>query len=239
MTESDPALPTQSRTSLALPGAIVIAGIIIAGSILYTNGSRTASVGDANPQADAPRVVERTSIESTDDPSLGSPDAPVTIVEFSDFQCPFCRIFWQDTFGKLKEEYIDTGKVRLIYRDFPLAFHSAAKPAAVGAECAQEQGKFLEYHNAIFAGQAAQGTGTISFTVSDIRTWAHTGGLEMTAFNQCINSSDFDAEIEADVAAGTAAGVSGTPSFFVNGAEIVGAQPYAVFKQMIDEALAE
>ena len=97
----------------------------------------------------------------------------------------------------------------------------------------------MEYHNAIFTGQAAQGTGTISFTASDIRTWAKAGGLEMTAFNRCLDSSDFDAEIEADIAAGTAAGVSGTPSFFINGKEIVGAQPYGVFQQMITEALAE
>lgn len=221
-----------------LPGAIIIAAVLIAGSVLYTSGSRTASVGGSQAPEQS-RVVDRSLVESDDDPTIGSADAPVTIVEFSDFQCPFCRIFWQESYPQLKQDYIDTGKARLIYRDFPLDFHPAAHVAAVGAQCANQQGKFEEYHDTVFGEQTKQGTGTLSFGEEEIRAWARQAGVDAVSFDACLQSDAFDDEIAQDMAAGAAAGVSGTPSFYVNGREIVGAQPYEIFQQFIEEELAK
>ncbi len=163
----------------------------------------------------------------------------MTVVEYSDFECSFCADFNRDVFPVLRQNYIDTGKVRFMYRYFPLSFHPAAVPSALAAQCAQEQGKFWEFHDAIYAAQEKQGTGTITYTADDITKWVNGIGLDMTAFNACVSSVKFQAIVDRDLAAGTAAGVDGTPSYFVNGTLLVGAQPYAAFKAAIDAALAK
>lgn len=172
-----------------------------------------------------------------DDAFLGKKNAPVTMIEFSDFQCPFCRSLWRETLPQIKKEYIDTGKVKFVYRDFPLSFHSGATPAAEGAECARDQGKFWEMHDAIFEEQQKQGSGTIQFTADDVKKWAANIGLNTTKFNQCLDSGKYKQEVEKDIADGSAAGVSGTPATFINGRLISGAYPFAAFKVIIDEEL--
>jgi len=246
MNETSPApAPRTEHTPawLSIPLAVLIAAAMVSGSILYVGSGGTASLLGAaqtpDPSAgDAPvKVDDPDSLVESDDPVLGKADAPVTIVEFSDFQCPFCRRFWADTYTQLKEEYIDTGKARLVFRDYPLPFHEAATPSALAANCANEQGKFWQYHDKMFIEQEKQGQGTVSYGVTELKAWAQQIGLNMTQFNQCLDSKKYADEVEADTTAGSANGVSGTPSFFVNGQLLVGAQPFASFKALIDAEL--
>lgn len=164
-------------------------------------------------------------------PILGSASAPVTIIEFSDFQCSFCKKFWADTLPKLKEAYIDQGKVRFIYRHFAiLGKHS--EQAAQAAECAAEQGKFWEYHDQLFKNQ-----GGLAFTEARLKQYARDIGLNVGAFGACLGSGKHKDKVERETTAAVYLGGRGTPFFIVNQRQLVGAQPYDVFRKVIDEEL--
>ncbi|MBI2582348.1 DsbA family protein [Candidatus Woesearchaeota archaeon] len=165
-----------------------------------------------------------------DDDVKGDKDAPVTIVEWSDYECPFCGRFYTETLPSLEQEYIKTGKVKFVYRDFPLSFHPNAQKAAEAAECAGEQGKYWEMHNMLFE-QGVQGG------VAGFKQYAKTLGLNSAKFDTCLDSGAMAAEVRADMADGTSVGIQGTPGFIVNGKLISGAQPFTVFKQVIDAEL--
>lgn len=167
-----------------------------------------------------------------DDPMEGDADAPVTIIEFSDFQCPFCGKFFKETLPQLRKDYIETGKAKLVFRDFPLDFHQFAQKAAEAAECAHEQGKFWEMHDMIFDHQDA-------LAVDDLKGYAKQAGLDTTKFGDCLDSGKYESEVKKDLADGSNVGVSGTPAFFINGMALTGAQPYEAFKQIIDAELAK
>lgn len=168
---------------------------------------------------------------------LGDKNAKVTLVQFSDFQCPFCRRFFEETLPQIKKDYIDTGKVQLAFRHYPLDFHPAAYPSALASECANEQGKFWELHDTLFEEQAKQGAGTIQYTIDDVKTWATTISMDQTQFANCIDSNKYDAQVKEDLADAQQVGVSGTPATYVNGMLVSGAQPYSVFKTIIDQEL--
>lgn len=172
-------------------------------------------------------VVE---ISADDDPYLGNKDAPVTIIEFSDYQCPFCGIFATQTLPQIKSKYIDSGKVKFVYRDFPLEFHAEAKSAANAANCAAEQGKYFEYHDQIFHNQAQLGK-------DNYKLWAQELGLDVGQWVDCFLTNKFQDEIEHDIKEGKAANVQGTPTFFINGEMMVGAQPYSEFEKAIENKL--
>lgn len=229
------------KNKLFLPIAIVLAGVMISGAVLYTRSSpqTAANTGGTGQQVagNIPQAGGVVNVSADDDAVLGDPNAPVTLIEFSDFQCPFCRKFYTETLPQIKKEYIDTGKAKLVYRDFPLSFHPGATPAAEGTECAREQGKFWELHDKIFDEQEKQGQGTIQFTAQDVKTWASQIGLNTAKFNQCLDSGKYKQEVEKDLAGGSAAGVNGTPATFINGRLVSGAQPFAAFKVIIDEEL--
>src|SRR3989344_396320 len=218
--------PEQSSSPYLIPASIVVAGLLIAGAVYYSNldsGSRN-SVGSppaggsvAAVGSTAGSVVANPRDLEDDDPVLGDPNAPVTIVEFSDFQCPFCRSLWKSTFPSLRQKYLVTGKAKFIYRDFPLSFHPGAQPAAEAGECADEQGKFWEMHDKIFGEQEKLGSGTVQFTVDDLKKWAREVGLDTVKFNECLDSGKYRSEVQNDLQAGQAAGVTGTPGTFVNG----------------------
>jgi protein-disulfide isomerase len=237
----DNTFPAPSRwerfSPFAIPVSVLVAGVMISVSILYVGGDgggQRAAIGDIADLGEPSAIQEDLGDE---DPFIGDPDAPVTIVEFSDFQCPFCRRYFMDTYPQLKSEYIDTGKVKLVFRDFPLQFHDAARPSALAAECADEQGKFWEYHDAMFFEQNKQGSGTISYGAAELKQWARQVGLNGGQFDQCLDSEKYGDEVDADFEAGKSAGVSGTPSFFVNGKILVGAQPFSTFPQAIEAEL--
>ncbi len=200
------------------------------------NDPIVVQVGGDEQQGDViePEVLD---VSIDDDEVLGDPKAPITIVEFSDFQCSFCQRFHVNTFGQLKEAYIDTGKVNFVYRDYPLGFHANAMPAAEAAECAGEQDMYWEMHDMIFTNLSEwEGSPEADQLFA---TYATDIGLEIGAFESCVASDDMEAEIKGDMADALKYGVSATPTFFVNGKRVVGAQPFSVFSGIIDGLLEE
>jgi len=175
---------------------------------------------------DAPRT---TVAVNADDPSQGKADAPVTVVEFSDFQCPFClRVM--PTLKDLRAKYGD--KMRLVWKDFPLTqIHPQAFVAAQAGNCAREQGKFWEYHDKLFANQSA-------LQPDFLKKYAADAGLDTAKFNQCLDGSKYEARVQDALGTGTKLGISSTPTMYVNGRMINGAQPIEVFQSVIDEELA-
>ncbi len=174
-------------------------------------------------------------------PALGDENAPVTIVEFSDMQCPFCRSFFTGAYQQIKSEYVDTGKVVMYLRHYPLSFHAAAQKSAEALECANEQDSMWQFHDLMFNKQQEldPSGGTVDYTTDDIKTWATELGINTASFNECLDSGKYAEKVAQDTADGNAAGVSGTPAFFINGTPVVGAQPYESFKALIDQELAE
>jgi protein-disulfide isomerase len=172
----------------------------------------------------APRVE----VATAGHPSIGPANAPVTIVEFSDFQCPFCKRA-EPTLKEIRQKYGDN--VRLVYMDYPLPMHSHALDAAKAARCAGEQGKFWPFHDALFADQAKESPG-------DLKATAKSLGLNTSKFDTCFDQAKSEAGVRADLEQGKALGIDGTPAFFINGRMLVGAQPASSFDQIIDEELA-
>jgi len=175
---------------------------------------------------DAPR--REVEIESTD-PSLGRASAPVTLIEFSDFQCPFCQRV-APTLKKLRETYGD--RLRIVWKDFPLTqIHPQAFKAGEAAHCAGDQGKYWEYHDRLFANQQ-------SLQVEDLKRYAVDLGLDAAAFSACLDSSKYGERVRDGVAQGTRLGVNSTPTIYINGRMLQGAQPYETFAAVIDEELS-
>ncbi len=163
----------------------------------------------------------------------GKKDAPVVLVEYSDFQCPFCQRFYSATYGQLKKDYVDTGKIALVFKHFPLdQIHPNARPAARAAECAKDQGKFFEYHDKLFTEQQLDEAGYKKYA-TDLK-------LDMTKFNACLaKGTEKDSIIDAQEQEGVNNGIRGTPGFLLTDSAgnvkqlVSGAQPYDVFKQAL------
>ncbi len=162
-------------------------------------------------------------------PERGSAKAPITIVEFSDYQCPFCKR-GEDSVQKVFDTY-GGDKVRIVFRDYPLPFHDRARPAAEAAACANAQNKFWEYNKKLFNNQNA-------LSDENLKSYAKDLGLDQAKFDECYGKKQFSANIDKDLMDGAMAGVNGTPAFFINGRSLSGAQPFEKFKEIIDEELA-
>lgn len=202
-----------------------------------TTESETTQEITITPEQEADTVVD---VGVDDDAGLGDPDAPVVIVEFSDFQCFYCRRFYNDTYTLLKENYVDKGLVYLVYRDFPLAsIHPDAQKAAEAAECAAEQDKFWEMHDMIFDGQNALGSGTVSIPMESLKEYAVELGLDAEDFNACLDDGDQADEVNEDIHDALKYEVTATPTFFINGHLVVGARSYETLAGMIDSLLVE
>ena len=182
-------------------------------------------------------------ISADNDPIIGDPNAPITIIEFSDFQCPFCARFHIQTLPLILEEYIEQGKVKLVFRDFPIqSIHPNALPASVAAECANEQGRFKEMHDMLFDNQNKWNSQDTSDALSLFSQYATNIQLEQETFDSCLTNGKYIDEIKKDLDDGREYGVSGTPGFFVGNDEIgyvelKGAQPFESFKKIIDAQL--
>jgi protein-disulfide isomerase len=176
-----------------------------------------------------PPAAIRVQVSTEGAPVRGAADAPVTIVEFSDFECPFCKQT-NPTLKQLLERY--PGKVRLAYRDFPLdSIHPQARRAAEAARCAQDQGKFWEYHDVLF-------TQSPQLALEDLRRYAGQVGLDVTKFDGCLAAGVHKAAVQRDLDEGNRLGVTGTPAFFINGRTLTGAQPLEAFTRLIEQELA-
>ncbi len=189
----------------------------------------------------APPVLKTVSID--DDPVKGNPSAPVTIIEFSDFQCPFCSRFYEQTLPLIEENYVETGKVNLVYRDFPLDFHRNAMPAHIASECADEQDAFWEYHDILFDKQSEWQSLGLDIVADQFLAYAEELGLEESSFTKCLNSNEIVQEIQADLLSGRQYGTTGTPTFFIGNekhgfTKISGAQPYQNFVAVIESKLS-
>jgi len=181
------------------------------------------SEADVEVLMDAPRVEV-----AAEGPSMGPEDAPVTIVEFSDFQCPYCSRA-EPVIRQVLDRYPE--RVRLVYRHMPLdSIHPRARPAAVAAVCAERQGRFWDYHAKLFENQK-------QLSDEDLRRYAEELDLDVAAFEECLGSDDARQQVAADLRAGRDAGVSGTPAFFVNGIMLSGAKPVGAFVEVIEQEL--
>ena len=220
----------QRSSSFWMPLAVVIAGALIAGAVIFNKDD--AKVEDT--KGDAKKVVEEAADEvevadvSIDDDAIrGDENAKVTIIEFSDYECPFCKKA-EPTMKKILKNY--DGQVRWVYRDFPMSYHKNAQLAAEASEAAHAQGKYWEYHDLIYEN-------TKNLKKADLIKYAEQLGLDMEQFKSDLESGKYTEEVKKDLADGEAAGVDGTPAFFINGRKVVGAQPYEEFARVIDEEL--
>lgn len=232
---------------LTLPVITFVGGIAV-GFLFWGQGCTLSVVNVEDPPANAaslnqgrpwqqpqqvqiPQDVTRYDVPIDDDPTLGPEDAPITMIEFSDYECPYCTKFHNEVFGRLMEAY--GSQIRFVYRDFPItSIHSEAFPAAEAANCAGEQGNYWGYHDKLFKG------GPEALSAEAYLQYAEELSLDMTAFQECLDSRRFQQEVQADLDYAAQLGVRSTPTFFINGIGVVGAQPYEVFQQVIESELA-
>lgn len=189
-------------------------------------GSEALAQAPAQQDLRALQGQVRLEIEEDDDPVLGPSDAPITIIEFSDFRCPYCKRFRIETFDQLLAAYPD--QIRFIYRDFPVV---GGFEAAVASECADEQGEYWAYHDLLFLGEYPE------LNNEAYLAYAENLDLDMDAFSSCLEESRYASEVEADAVYAAGLGVTGTPTFFINGIPLIGAQPLDIFTQIIDAEL--
>ncbi|MFH1258049.1 MAG: DsbA family protein [Candidatus Micrarchaeota archaeon] len=236
--------------------AIVVSVIILSGVIVYAANSMNSNLGLINtnmqnlklnvnvqggsqqlqgtstPQATAtpqPQPNQLNVVLDDTVPMKGNKDAKITIIEYSDFQCPYCERFISGAYPSILSDWIDTGKAKIYFKQFPLAqIHPYAEKAAEATLCAEEQGKFWEMHDKLFANQNA-------LTVDDLKKYAADLKLDTAKFNACLDGGTKAADVNAELQEGVANGVTGTPSFFINGEQVVGAQPYAAFQQVLQK----
>lgn len=202
------------------------------------NNGGTASVAAAVSSAPS----NDTPADADNDPFIGESDAPITLIEFTDYQCPFCARHFTQTYPQIKKNYVDTGKVKYVTRDYPLGFHPHAQKTAEAAECAHKQGKFAEMHDKLFS---TQSTWTNSSDIASVmKQYAKDIGLNSSQFDSCLDSGEMASEVSADQSDGAASGIDGTPGFWILGPDgqsqkISGAFPYATFQAAFDKMLAE
>ncbi len=254
---------TPSASIVSTPASIIIGSVIIAISILLAGGvvevkglnglkktasaSPTTAVAAAASTAPAAAVADDTApakVSVDDDAVLGDKNAPITMVEFSDYECPFCKRYFDQTYPQLKKDYIDTGKMKLVFRDLPLTFHENAHVEAEAADCARDQGgdeAFYKYHDIMFKTTTSNGTG---LSTEQLPTLAGQVGLNGDQLKTCIDSGKHKAEVDKDLADASAVNANGTPTFFIGksdpsgtitGSRLVGAQPFSAFKTVINQ----
>jgi protein-disulfide isomerase len=224
----------KTKIIIAFAAAIIIIGAIIGYRLFFTS----------NPNGKVEYIANYSAV-------LGNENATVYVIEFSDYECPYCQASegtnqdiisrlkegdstWEAPVPKVIEDYVNTGKVKLVFRNFPL--HTNSKEAALAAACAQEQGKFWVYHSMLFENYNA-------LTNIDLKKYASDINLNLNQFNQCLDSNKYQNNIDNDMKDGDALGVSGTPTFFIGNDEkgyekIVGAQSFSAFKQIIDSKIS-
>ncbi|MBP9700480.1 DsbA family protein [Candidatus Woesebacteria bacterium] len=227
--------------------AVALAVIALVAMMLWRGGGLSfgsAGSGTGTPSAAAPAAAPEEVTQLTDaqwaevikdaPAAKGNNNAKVTMVEFTDYQCPFCARYFTDTYGQIMKNFVDNGKIKYVTRDYPLPFHANANIASQAARCAGDQRKYWEMHDKLFSNQAAWSEGDPK---TKFEQYAKEIGINSGNFMKCVNDGKYKQAVDADMALGTKVGVSATPSFAVNGKMIVGAYPYAEFEKAINEAL--
>jgi len=223
--------PPARRSALTLVLILVIgfaAGLAVG---YFSWGSSPAQANGLESTA-APQVAEsaptRFDVPIGTAPIWGPANAPVTIIEFSDYECPYCKKWVSEVWPQIQKAYPD--KIRLVYKDFPLSqIHANASPAALAARCANDQSKYWQYHDKIFTSN--------SLSAQALESIANQLSLDMTQWKSCVSTNKYKTDIESDYNYGAQLGISGTPTFFINGVPLVGAQPFTAFKKVIDQEL--
>ncbi len=228
-----------------LPASILIAGLMISGSVVYLVGSKSApaapnagaNIGVAvTPPPAAPTALP--SITSRD-VVLGQANAPVTLFEYADYQCPFCGKFFTDAEGQIRDNYVKTGKVKMVFKNFQF-LGPESNAAAEAAECAKDQSKFWAYHDALYVAKikdASNGENDGFFGRTELLSLAQGVGMDMNSFTSCIDGNKYKDQVTKDSTDAQTVGVNSTPTVFVNGTKLLGALPYAQFAAAIDAAL--
>jgi protein-disulfide isomerase len=247
--------PKKVKRDMFLPVSILIAALMVGGAIVFATlykGGTTAPAGATAPAGNGNVIAATSTAANTAaaamtlgprDAILGNASATVTLIEYGDYQCPFCTQFFSQTEPQIIQNYINTGKVRMVFRDF--AFLGAESTAAAdAAQCAEDQNKLWAYHDALYAAKVGDENSGGSendgfYTTAEFLKLAQQVGLNIPTFTSCINNNT-DANIVAQEKSDAAnVGINSTPSFIVNGTIIAGAQPYSVFQQALDAALAQ
>ena len=225
-----------------LPASILIAAVMISGSVLYAlgGGGRTAGTPPAPSAGDNvdPTVAQAALLELRPrDTILGDPNAPVTLIEYGDYQCPFCGRFFAQTEPLIKEAYVKTNKVRMIYRELAFLGPESVETAKA-AECAKDQSKFWAYHDAIFTAEIKDGAENNGNLNKELFVKIATDlKMNIGDFTSCLDANKYADEVTAVTDAARAGGINATPMTFVDKELVQGAQPFAVFKAAIDKAL--
>lgn len=226
----------QSRLQrLGVIGIIVVGALLVAAALIYPNLKPVGEIASAD-SAERPMV---------NDNAMGDPNAPIKIEEFSDYQCPYCARFYEETEAQITNTYVADGTVYYVYRSFGNFIGPESKAAAEAAYCAGDQNKYWEYHDILFANQTGENVG--AYTNQRLQAFAEALSLDMETFNNCLSSGNFSSRVDQDRVDGIAAGVTGTPAFAitytVDGVEkqrfISGAYPFSEFQTQIDGALTE
>lgn len=246
---SDEETLTIKKDTLWKYSTFLLLVVLIVGGFFVFSGDKSTTGQTVQQPTQLPSQPSQVTASADDDPVLGDKNAPVTMIEFSDYQCPFCRKFWTETLPSIKSEYIDTGKVKFVYRDFPLtSIHPGAEPAAEAAECVRDlyggdqayfrmHDKIFQEQNKLDGGDSVTGPvrGTAQFSSDDLKQWAKDLGYNI---DSCLDSGKFRNEVQKDLSDATSADGQGTPYFVINDKPLSGAQPFSAFKQVIDAELA-
>ncbi len=243
---SSPALPI--KKDYFLPIAILVAAVLIGGAVIFATLYKgvppsSATTGTVTQPAQSQPSVSATQAMQLGprDAILGNPNAPVTLIEYGDYQCPFCGAFFSQTQPQIVADYVNTGKVRMVFRNF--AFLGAESTAAAqAAECSEDQNKLWAYHDALYAGKVADdakggGEDDGFYNRALFLKLATQVGLDVPTFTSCLDSNKYATLVTQEKAAASAAEVNSTPTVLINGQTVTGAQPYAAFKAVIDAAL--
>ncbi len=195
------------------------------------------AVAPSQPPSNVPVPGPKVTLADSHFSPLGDKNAKVTVIEFADFRCPYCEQFYKTVEPNLIKDYVDTGKIKFEFRQYAF-LGPASTVAANAAECANEQNKFWEFHNYLYENQPSE-SDTSMYTVDNLTQVAGTLGLDTNKFQSCLSTNKYSSNVNQDFTDGQKAGVQGTPATFINGQLLVGAQPYATFKTIINQAIAK
>lgn len=240
-------IPLPKNMTPILVGLLIVASFflgMLVTKVQYLEKNNTTAVAvnaaaqptQALPRGNQqPQAPVKANVDVGHFPIKGNDNAKVTIVAFEDFRCPFCKKFSDEVMPQLQKDYIDTGKVKFYYRNYQF-LGPASVTAGNAAECANVQGKFWEFHDYLYKNQPSE-SDTSLFTSDSLTQIAGQLGIDTTQFKSCLDSKKYDKNVSDDMAAGQKAQTTATPTFYINGNQLVGAQPYTAFQTIIDQEL--